>query len=161
MRLIQYRFFRDKRGTLVRYFWDSAANVLGIPSVTRGAGDAGVLKWRTSTARRFKEFLNEKPEECEFHPKLTAIVNQVYQRFISKKSTKLFQLPREMPVIFEAWGLLVLLVTWTTPRSQHSEVNCGGRNLVEMQESVVRQRETLSGATPPPTSGVEAEEDNA
>ncbi len=92
--------------------------------------------------------MNEKPEECEYHPGLTLICNEVYQRFIAKKSTKIFELPREMPAMFEAWGLLALLVTWTNPRAQHSEVNCGGRNLVEMQESVGRQRLILAGHLP-------------
>ena len=103
-----------------------------------------MLQWRSKTAKRFKEFVGEKPEECEYHPGLTLICNEVYQRFILKRSTKVFELPREMPVMFEAWGLLALLVTWDTPRAQHSEVNCGRRNLVEMEESVVRQREILA-----------------
>jgi hypothetical protein len=153
-----FRGFRDKRRVLIRYFGDAASEILGMPPCTRGAGDAGVLKWRSENKGNWKKVLLKKPEELVFNPDMTTACAIVYGRLIKNMSTKFFQLPQDMTLEFEAFGLIVLMVTWFTPAAQHSEGTCGSKGYIDMLENVRKQREILaSGAASQPPGDIEEE----
>jgi hypothetical protein len=46
-----------------------------------------------------------------------------------------------MTLDFEAFGLIVLMVTWFTPAAQHSEGTCGSKGYINIMENVRKQRE--------------------
>jgi hypothetical protein len=125
---------------LIRYIWDAASEVLGFAACTKGAGDDGVLEWRRKHRRFFLRLLEAKPEKLKYNPDLTAVCAVVYDRMVHNLSTHIHELPEEMTVEFEAWALLVMMVTWSSPEAQCSEGSCGGRNYLEMIDSVKSQR---------------------
>jgi hypothetical protein len=130
----------------VRYLWDAASEKLGIPPVTQGGGDEGVLLWRRTHTRTWNKILQRKPDHLPYNPDITPACSLVYERMINGMSTKFEQLPTEMTVEFEAWALLVLQVTWLTPAAQHSESTCGGKAYVDMMATVREQREFIAAA---------------
>ncbi len=122
--------------------WDIAAQEMGIPSVPRGGGDEGVINWREETLDSWNYFIDLKHDDDFYHAGISRIAEQTYQRLI-KPFTKhsLLHLPENCTVEFEAWVLLVLVTTWKSPSSQHSEKNCWGTAWIKTCTMVERQRE--------------------
>ncbi len=121
--------------------WDIAAQELGIPSVPRGGGDEGVMEWRQQTTESWDYFVLHKEEADYYHAGITIIAENTYQRMIKPfKQHSLLEIPEKCTVEFEAWVILVLLTTWKSPSSQHSEKNCWGSAWIKTCSMVERQR---------------------
>ncbi len=130
---------------MVRYLWDAATESLGIPPCTKGAGDAGVLHWRKTNKENWMRVLKKKPEDLVYNPDLSKVCAIVYDRLVRRMSTEFFKLPKVITVEFEAYALVVYMVTWMTPAAQHSEGTCGSKSFTSMLEKVRKQREIVSG----------------
>jgi hypothetical protein len=136
------RSFRDKRFQIIRHVWDIAAQEMGIPSVPRGGGDEGVIQWREETTEAWTYFSDHKHEDDLYHADISIIAEKSYQRLIKPfKQHSMLQLPDHCSVEFEAWVILVLITTWKSPSSQHSEKNCWGTAWIRTCGMVERQRE--------------------
>jgi hypothetical protein len=139
--ILTYRAFRDKRFQIIRHIWDIAAQELGIPSVPRGGGDEGVIEWREQTTEAWEYFQTKTVQGDLYHAGISAIAELSYQRMIKPfKQHSLLEIQEHCTVEFEAWVILVLLTTWKSPSSQHSEKNCWGTAWIKTCSLVERQR---------------------
>jgi hypothetical protein len=122
--------------------WDCIAIKLGVPQVPRGAGDAGVLEWRTMVKPVWKLFCKQVPEGAEYNPEFTPVVTEVYGRLTKEISElKDYEFECDVPTeSFEAWCLLTLMATFYTPNSSLTEANTWGASSVKAMGMVDNQR---------------------
>ena len=141
------RSFRDKRFQIVRQIWDVAAQEMGIPSVPRGCGDEGVIEWRAETTDAWNYFENLRQPGENYNHRITLIAQETYRRMIKPYADhSLLDLQERVTVEFEAWVILVLITTWKSPSSQHSEKNCWGHAWIRCCNLVETQRVNLGHA---------------
>jgi hypothetical protein len=114
---------------------------MGIPSVPRGGGDEGVINWRQETTEAWDYFVEHKHADDLYHAGIRTIAELTFQRMIKPfKQHGLLQIPEHCTVEFEAWVILVLITTWKSPSSQHSEKNCWGTAWIKTCTMVEQQR---------------------
>lgn len=140
-----FRAFRDKRFQVIRNLLDSLASREDsrLPSITRGAGEAGVTAWRVQQTSVWERIMRKKKHGLLYPTMLTDSANTVYERLSKKKE----HFPEVMPVEFEAWAIIIYKVTFETPHSSYTERNCGS-TVAELAISVVqKQRDMIAVAS--------------
>ena len=100
------------------------------------------MDWRATTTEAWEKFELVRGPGNFYNPRVTNIAEEAYQRMIKPfKGHPTLDIPETVSVEFEAWVVLVLLTTWKSPSTPHTERNCWGMAWIRSCNLVEQQRE--------------------